>query len=137
MGSPQDGPTHLRHDVEDGNSAVGGLPTYIAGNFSFQRFSRISATPENLAQAVLNSLSTIPSSTAGFPNAWTRYGGLLAQREPAARATEALLPLAAVRLICGVDESRRGPLAGTGLRRRSGVRARDGAPPAGIADSRC
>jgi len=112
-----------------GNSAVGWVfPNIIAGEFSFQRFSRIRPTPENLAQAVLNSLNDPvvnrrlperldqirPASCAGTPR-------------PVLRKRSAV---AAVRLICGVDEAGRGPLAGPVCAAAVGS-SRDGARPPG------
>ncbi len=67
-----------------------GLPNIIAGEFLVPEILQHEATPENLAQAVLNSLND-PVVTRRLPE---RLDGIrrLLRRDTAARATEAVLP---------------------------------------------
>ncbi len=67
-----------------------GLPNIIAGEFLVPELMQHDATPENLAQAVLNSLND-PVVAGRLPG---RLGGIhrLLRRDTAARATEAILP---------------------------------------------
>ncbi len=67
-----------------------GLPNIIAGEFLVPELMQHDATPENLAQAVLNSLND-PVVAGRLPG---RLGGIhrLLRRDTAARATEAVLP---------------------------------------------
>jgi lipid-A-disaccharide synthase len=67
-----------------------GLPNIIAGEFLVPEILQDEATPENLAQAVLNSLND-PVVNRRLPERLDRIRRLL-RRDTAARATEALLP---------------------------------------------
>jgi lipid-A-disaccharide synthase len=67
-----------------------GLPNIIAGEFLVPEILQHEATPENLAQAVLNSLND-PVVTRRLPERLDQIRRLL-RRDTAARATEALLP---------------------------------------------
>jgi lipid-A-disaccharide synthase len=67
-----------------------GLPNIIAGEFLVPEILQDEATPENLAQAVLNSLND-PVVSRRLPERLDRIRRLL-RRDTAARATEALLP---------------------------------------------
>jgi lipid-A-disaccharide synthase len=67
-----------------------GLPNIIAGEFVVPEILQDDATPENLAQAVLNSLND-PVVSRKLPERLNRMR-LLLRRDTAARASEALLP---------------------------------------------
>jgi len=67
-----------------------GLPNIIAGEFLVPEILQDQATPENLAQAVLNSLND-PVVNRRLPERLDQIRRLL-RRDTAARATEALLP---------------------------------------------
>ncbi|HYT16116.1 MAG TPA: lipid-A-disaccharide synthase [Burkholderiales bacterium] len=67
-----------------------GLPNIIAGEFLVPEILQDEATPENLAQAVLNSLND-PVVNRRLPERLDQIRRLL-RRDTAARATEALLP---------------------------------------------
>ncbi|HVQ61724.1 MAG TPA: lipid-A-disaccharide synthase [Burkholderiales bacterium] len=67
-----------------------GLPNIIAGEFVVPEILQNDATPENLAQAVLNSLND-PVVTRRLPERLDRIR-LLLRKDTAARASEALLP---------------------------------------------
>jgi len=67
-----------------------GLPNIIAGEFVVPEILQDDATPENLAQAVLNSLND-PVVGRKLPERLNRMR-LLLRRDTAARASEALLP---------------------------------------------
>ena len=67
-----------------------GLPNIIAGEFVVPEILQDDATPENLAQAVLNSLND-PVVGRRLPERLNRMR-LLLRRDTAARASEALLP---------------------------------------------
>lgn len=67
-----------------------GLPNIIAGEFLVPEILQDDATPENLAQAVLNSLND-PAVARRLPERLDRIRQVL-KRDAAARATEALLP---------------------------------------------
>jgi lipid-A-disaccharide synthase len=67
-----------------------GLPNIIAGEFLVPEILQHEATPENLAQAVLNSLND-PVVNRRLPERLDQIRRLL-RRDTAARATEALLP---------------------------------------------
>jgi len=67
-----------------------GLPNIIAGEFLVPEILQDEATPENLAQAVLNSLND-PVVNRKLPQRLDQIRRLL-RRDTAARATEALLP---------------------------------------------
>jgi lipid-A-disaccharide synthase len=67
-----------------------GLPNIIAGEFVVPEILQEDATPENLAQAVLNSLND-PVIGRKLPERLNRMR-LLLRRDTAARASEALLP---------------------------------------------
>jgi lipid-A-disaccharide synthase len=67
-----------------------GLPNIIAGEFVVPEILQDDATPENLAQAMLNSLND-PVVSRKLPERLNRMR-LLLRRDTAARASEALLP---------------------------------------------
>jgi lipid-A-disaccharide synthase len=67
-----------------------GLPNIIAGEFVVPEILQNDATPENLAQAVLNSLND-PVVSRRLPERLNRMR-LLLRRDTSARASEALLP---------------------------------------------
>jgi lipid-A-disaccharide synthase len=67
-----------------------GLPNIIAGEFLVPEILQDEATPENLAQAVMNSLND-PVVNRRLPERLDQIRRLL-RRDTAARATEALLP---------------------------------------------
>jgi lipid-A-disaccharide synthase len=67
-----------------------GLPNIIAGEFVVPEILQDDATPDNLAQAVLNSLND-PVVTRKLPERLERMR-LLLRKDTAARASEALLP---------------------------------------------
>jgi len=67
-----------------------GLPNIIAGEFLVPEILQDEATPENLAQAVLNSLND-PVVTRKLPERLDRIRRLL-RRDTAARVSEAVLP---------------------------------------------
>jgi lipid-A-disaccharide synthase len=67
-----------------------GLPNIIAGEFLVPEILQHEATPENLAQAVLNSLND-PVVNRRLPERLDQIRQLL-RRDTAARATETLLP---------------------------------------------
>lgn len=67
-----------------------GLPNIIAGEFLVPEILQEEATPENLAQAVLNSLND-PVVNRRLPERLDQIRRLL-RRDTAARATEAVLP---------------------------------------------
>jgi lipid-A-disaccharide synthase len=67
-----------------------GLPNIIAGEFLVPEILQHEATPENLAQAVLNALND-PVVNRRLPERLDQIRRLL-RRDTAARATEALLP---------------------------------------------
>jgi lipid-A-disaccharide synthase len=67
-----------------------GLPNIIAGEFLVPEIAQHDATPENLAQAVMNSLND-PVVARRLPERLDAIRRLL-RRDAAARATEALLP---------------------------------------------
>jgi lipid-A-disaccharide synthase len=67
-----------------------GLPNIIAGEFVVPEILQHDATPENLAQAVLNSLND-PVVGRRLPERLDRIR-LLLRKDTAARASEALLP---------------------------------------------
>ena len=67
-----------------------GLPNIIAGEFVVPEILQGDATPENLAQAVLNSLND-PVVSRKLPERLDRMR-LLLRKDTAARASEALLP---------------------------------------------
>jgi lipid-A-disaccharide synthase len=67
-----------------------GLPNIIAGEFVVPEILQNDATPENLAQAVLNSLND-PVVSRRLPERLDRIR-LLLRKDTAARASEALLP---------------------------------------------
>jgi lipid-A-disaccharide synthase len=67
-----------------------GLPNIIAGEFVVPEILQRDATPENLAQAVLNSLND-PVVGRRLPERLDRIR-LLLRKDTAARASEALLP---------------------------------------------
>ena len=67
-----------------------GLPNIIAGEFVVPEILQNDATPENLAQAVLNSLND-PVVARRLPERLDRIR-LLLRKDTAARASEALLP---------------------------------------------
>ena len=67
-----------------------GLPNIIAGEFVVPEILQEDATPENLSQAVLNSLND-PVVNRRLPERLERIR-LLLRRDTAARASEALLP---------------------------------------------
>ena len=67
-----------------------GLPNIIAGEFLVPEILQDEATPENLAQAVLNSLND-PVVNRRLPQRLDQIRRLL-RRDTAARAAEALLP---------------------------------------------
>ncbi len=67
-----------------------GLPNIIAGEFLVPEILQHEATPENLAQATLNSLND-PAVSRRLPGRLDQIRRLL-RRDTAARATEAVLP---------------------------------------------
>jgi len=67
-----------------------GLPNIIAGEFLVPEILQGDATPENLAQATLNSLND-PAVGRRLPERLEQIRRLL-RRDTAARATEAVLP---------------------------------------------
>src|SRR4029077_7534834 len=67
-----------------------GLPNIIAGEFVVPEILQDDATPENLSQAVLNSLND-PVVNRKLPERLDRIR-LLLRQDTAARASEALLP---------------------------------------------
>jgi lipid-A-disaccharide synthase len=67
-----------------------GLPNIIAGEFLVPEILQHEATPENLAQAVLNSLND-PVVNRKLPERLDQIRRVL-RRDTAARATETLLP---------------------------------------------
>jgi lipid-A-disaccharide synthase len=67
-----------------------GLPNIIAGEFLVPEILQHDATPENLAQATLNSLND-PAVGRRLPERLDQIRRLL-RRDTAARATEAVLP---------------------------------------------
>jgi lipid-A-disaccharide synthase len=67
-----------------------GLPNIIAGEFLVPEILQHDATPENLAQAVLNSLND-PTVNRRLPERLEQIRQLL-RRDTASRVTEALLP---------------------------------------------
>jgi lipid-A-disaccharide synthase len=67
-----------------------GLPNIIAGEFLVPEILQHDATPENLAQAVLNSLND-PTVNRRLPERLDQIRQLL-RRDTASRVTEALLP---------------------------------------------
>jgi lipid-A-disaccharide synthase len=67
-----------------------GLPNIIAGEFIVPEILQRDATPENLAQAVLNSLND-PVVARRLPDRLDRIRQIL-RKDAAARATEAVLP---------------------------------------------
>jgi lipid-A-disaccharide synthase len=67
-----------------------GLPNIIAGEFIVPEIMQGDATPDNLAQAVLNSLND-PVVNRKLPERLDRIR-LLLRKDTAARASEALLP---------------------------------------------
>jgi lipid-A-disaccharide synthase len=67
-----------------------GLPNIIAGEFVVPEILQDDATPDNLAQAVLNSLND-PVVSRRLPERLDRMRRALRQ-DTAARASEALLP---------------------------------------------
>jgi len=67
-----------------------GLPNIIAGEFVVPEILQNDATPENLAQAVLNSLND-PVVSRRLPERLDRIR-LLLRKDTAARASEAILP---------------------------------------------
>jgi lipid-A-disaccharide synthase len=67
-----------------------GLPNIIAGEFLVPEILQHEATPENLAQATLNSLND-PAVGRRLPERLEQIRRLL-RRDTAARATEAVLP---------------------------------------------
>jgi lipid-A-disaccharide synthase len=67
-----------------------GLPNVIAGEFVVPEILQHDATPENLAQALLNSLND-PAVNRRLPERLESMRQLL-RRDAASRITEALLP---------------------------------------------
>jgi len=67
-----------------------GLPNIIAGEFLVPEILQHDATPENLAQAVLNSLND-PAVNRRLPERLEQIRQLLRQ-DTATRATDALMP---------------------------------------------
>jgi lipid-A-disaccharide synthase len=67
-----------------------GLPNIIAGEFVVPEILQREATPENLSQAVLNSLND-PVVTRKLPERLDRIR-LLLRKDTAARVSEAILP---------------------------------------------
>jgi lipid-A-disaccharide synthase len=103
-------------------SALRGLPNVLAGQFVVPEFIQDDATPENLAQALLNlyaDRTVCARLKAAFRRCICNCGRMppRRRRQPfisclPARCATMLALLQAEGLVCGVDEAGRGPLAG-------------------------
>jgi len=86
----QDGVAHRPAHGEDGDRSVRGVAEHHRRGIRRPEILQDDATPENLAQAVLNSLND-PVVGRKLPERLNRMR-LLLRRDTAARASEALLP---------------------------------------------
>ena len=90
-----------------------GLPNILAGKFVVPEILQDDATPENLAQALLNLVNN-KHAVAELEQTFSNITSDLApeHRAESGCGHPALSGMSGIILICGVDEAGRGPLAG-------------------------